>query len=106
MKVARAKATRNIRYAIYVLGTPVCMKAAMCIIGIGSPRLNRVRRGEVDGRCLLTVRGPDGMPLKADSALSSCLTFLWRAMLLVYCSIQILLINRFHVVGPSDFDRP
>ena len=85
MKDARAFSARNSRYAIG--------------IGIGSSR------GEIDGRRLPSVRGPDGMPLKADSALSSCLTFLWRAMLLVYCSIEILLINRVRVVGPSDFQR-
>jgi hypothetical protein len=102
MKDARAKAARNSKYAICVLGTPVCLTAAKCISGIGSSRLTRVRCGEIDGRRLPSVRGPDGMPLKADSALSSCLTFLWRAMLLVYCSIEILLINRVHVVGPSD----
>ena len=78
-KAATAKTTRINAYAVSVLGKPVCVKAAAAILGIGNYRLSRVRNGEYDARHLPRPCGPGGMPLKPDSATSSCLTFLWRA---------------------------
>ena len=78
-KPAPAKPARISAYAIAVLGKGVCLKAAAKLLGIGNGRLDRVRRGEGDGRRLPMPRGPAGMTLIEDSPTTSCLTFLWRA---------------------------
>ena len=81
--VASRKRPRRAKYAVQALGKPVCLKAALKILGIGDNRLRRVLRGDVDGRRLPRPRGPANMPLQDDSATTSCLTFLWRAVTLV-----------------------
>ena len=87
-KPAPAKPARNSAYAVAVLGKEVCVKAAAKLLGIGSHRLSRVRHGEGDSRRLPKPCGPGGMPLKADSATSSCLTFLWRAQASAYSLVS------------------
>ena len=83
-----AKPARISAYAAAVLGKAVCVKAASKLLGIGSRRLARVRRGEGDSRHLPKPCGPGGMPLKVDSATSSCLTFLWRARASAYSVVS------------------
>ena len=69
---------RNSRYAISILGHSVCFMAAKALIGVGLSRLKRINAGDGDARKVRKPRGPEGAPLKSDSAFMSSLTFLWR----------------------------
>jgi hypothetical protein len=67
---------RNSTYAIIILGHSVCFMAAKALIGVGLSRLKRINAGDGDARKVRKPRGPEGAPLKSDSAFMSSLTFL------------------------------
>jgi hypothetical protein len=74
-KSARAKS--SVCRSIMLLGLPVCRRAAMLLVGVGTNRLQRIRRGEADSREFKKPRGPNGESLVAKLR-EGCVTFLWQ----------------------------
>jgi hypothetical protein len=74
-KSARAKS--SVCRSIMLLGLPVCRRAAMLLVGVGTNRLQRICRGEADSREFKKPRGPNGESLVAKLR-EGCVTFLWQ----------------------------
>ena len=73
----RARNKPRAPYCINILDGPVCRKAAVCLTGVGSSRIQRIRRGDCDGRKGAKPAGPNGETLNAPLR-DTCMTFLWQ----------------------------
>ena len=71
----RRYSKRGSRWGIKLLGEGVCRRAAQALCGVGTQRLQRIRRGEADGR------EADAKPLGGQLTMlrQSCMTFLWHS---------------------------
>ena len=68
----RRYSKRGSRWGIKLLGERVCRRAAQALVRVGTQRLQRIRRGEADGR------EADAKPLGGQLTMlrQSCMTFL------------------------------
>lgn len=71
----RRYSKRGSRWGIKLLGEGVCRRAAQALVGVGTQRLQRIRRGDADGR------EADAKPLGGQLTMlrQSCMTFLWHS---------------------------
>jgi hypothetical protein len=74
---ARAGRPRQMRFHVMLLGTAICQRAALRLIGVGQSRLHRIKHGSADGR-RDGAKAVRGSGRGTATMTRSVLRFLWR----------------------------